>query len=342
MARQPIIPRNESDPTGTRRLSAGAINDFNRRIVSTFNGINKIIKDLKYTKVQVNQSYIVVNGLNTCRRWALVNNEIEPIYVKRDLRTNETIFNYSLSAFELGRLNQTIADMIARLFMVDSEGNLVRVDNGRQLWLMNGYVEKAYERGTNQAFTNLSVQSSTYANAVQDVNELFYSPEYQRRIGFIAAKEYQVIKGFSDDMVKDTTRILSDGIGLGKSPREIAREIQSRTGASKSKAKLISQTEIPMALRQAGWAESDQASVDYGIKTMQMHLSAFKATSRPSHMARTGELHTTKEVKDWYSVDGNAFHCYCTQIVTVVDDKGKPLSDGAQKKAIERKERFIK
>lgn len=342
MPRQPIIPKNESDPTGTKRLTAAAINDFNRRIVAAFNGINKLIKELEYTKVQVNQSYIVVNGLDTCRRWSLVNNEVEPVYVKRELRTNETIYNYSLSSFELGRLNQTILDMINRLFVVDSDGNLVRTDNMQQLWLMNGYVAPAYERGTNQAFTNLTVQSPVYASAVQDVNQIFFSPEYQLRIGIVAAKEYQVIKGFSDDMVKDTTRILSDGIALGKSPREIASEIQSRTGAAKSKARLISQTEIPMALRQAGWAESDQASIDYGIKTMQMHMSAFKVTSRISHIARSGELHTSKETKEWYSKNGNWANCYCNQIVTVVDDKGKPLNDGAQKKLIERKEMYIK
>tara|TARA_R110002012_G_scaffold316344_1_gene531199 strand:+ start:5328 stop:6362 length:1035 start_codon:yes stop_codon:yes gene_type:complete len=344
MARQPVVPRNEHDPTSTQRMVAGASNNFNRRLNVVFNNVNKIIKELDYTKVQANQSFIVVNGLNVQRRWTFNHGteQSEPIYIKRELRTNETTYNYNLSAFELNRLNETIGSMIERLFMVDDEGNLLRVDNAKQLWLMSGYVEPAYEKGTAQAFTNLALQSDVYASATMDVEQLFFSQAYQRRIGFVAAREFELMQGFTADVIKETRFVLGDGIALGKSPREIASELQSRINVSKSRAKRIAQTEIPGALRRANWAETDQASIDYGIRTMQMHMSAFKKTSRPNHIARSGGLYTSKQIKDWYSNPRNAINCYCTQIATVVDDEGKPLSDGAQKKVLKMKENFVR
>jgi len=175
-----------------------------------------------------------------------------------------------------------------------------------------------------------------------DVEQLFFSQPYQRRIGFVAAREFELLQGFTADVVKGTRFVLGDGIALGKSPREIASELQSRINVSKYRAKRIAATEITNALRRANVAEGRQASIDYGIKSKYLWMSAFKKTSRPNHIARSGMLHTAEEDEKFYSKGGERIFCYCTQILTVVDDEGKPLSDGAQKKVLKMKENFVR
>ncbi len=341
MALSAVVPRNESDPTGTRVPAKGASNEFAKRLNASYRQVNEIIKGLTYNTVTVNQSYIVVNGLNVNTRYQLIKGNVEKVYVKRELKTNETFYDYDINANELNRLNEIIADIYNRLFMVDFDGNLVQVSNGRQLWFMSGYVEPQYVRGTTQAYTNLSLQSAAYAASTSSIEQILFSPQWQRRIGLVASREYTNIKGFTDDMITATTRALTDGIALGRSPREISLEIQSLTGANKNRANLISQTEIPGALRQANRDEGRQASIDYGIKTMYLWMSAFKSTSRPTHVARSGNYHTAAEDEAFYSVSGNRFRCYCSQILTVVDDEGKPLNDLAQKKVLKIKKAYL-
>ncbi|PVP08902.1 phage head morphogenesis protein, partial [Salmonella enterica subsp. enterica serovar Agona] len=40
---------------------------------------------------------------------------------------------------------------------------------------------------------------------------------------------------------------------------------------------------------------------------------------------RHGKLYTTEEVREWYSINGNAINCKCTQVSVLVDEAGNPL-----------------
>lgn len=339
-----IVPRNELDPTGTARSVAGASNSFEKRLNAVFNYIYTIIKEIEYTTVNVNQSFAVINQLNVQRRYKFSHETCEPVLllVKRKLHVNEVVYNYDLSPLELSRIGATIEDIVNRALMIDKNGNLVRVDNARQLWFMDGYVEPQYLRGTSQAYSNLALQSEVYASAVSSVSTLLMSPQYQTRIGFVAAREFELMQGFTADVVSEARRVLGEGVALGKSPREISTELKSRINVSKSRARRIAATEIPNALRKANVAEGRQAEINFGIKTKYLWMSAFKKTSRQSHISRSGHYHTAKEDEEFYSQDGNRISCYCTQIMTVVNDDGKPLNNLAQEKVLSIKSEFLK
>ncbi len=46
-----------------------------------------------------------------------------------------------------------------------------------------------------------------------------------------------------------------------------------------------------------------------------------------------------QEVRDWYAVDGNKYHCYCSQIPVLLNDDGSIFNEGlADKLAKERKQ----
>lgn len=343
MAVSPIVPANKSDPTSSQRSVAGASNNFKRRLTAGYNDVNDIIKGLDYDVINVNSRFIVMNQLNVSTRYKYnaADDEIETIYIKRPLKANESVYNYNINEMEMNRISREIGDIFNRLLMIDANGNLVVAETGRQLWFMNGYVNPSYKRGTEQAFNNLSMQSDAYASAVQSPGQVIISPQYQRRVGLVASREFELMEGFTADVIKEARLVLGDGIALGKSPREISKQLKSRIQVTQSRANRIAATEVTGALRAANRAEGLQAEIDFNIKTAFLWMSAFKKTSRQTHIARSGHYHTAKEDEDFYSKNGNRIYCYCTQILTVLDEDGKPLSNTAQTKVQAIKDDYL-
>lgn len=198
--------------------------------------------------------------------------------------------------------------------------------NEANFWFWRDYVNQAYQRGTAQEFTSLSQQSAVYAAGRENLQQLLLSETYQRRLLLVRTRVFEEMKNLSARTKSDMARILTDGMGRGQNPRDIAKRLTEQTGMEIGRAKRIARTEITTALRRARWDESDEAEVQYGIMTRQMHLSAFSLTTRRKHALRHAQLYTTEEVRDWYSVDGNAINCKCTQVAVLVDADGKPLN----------------
>jgi hypothetical protein len=79
-----------------------------------------------------------------------------------------------------------------------------------------------------------------------------------------------------------------------------------------------------MAHRRAKWEESDSARDDLGVFTRELHLSALLPTTRRTHAARHGTLHTTTDQEEWYQKDGNAINCRCSTVEVLTDKSGNP------------------
>jgi len=69
--------------------------------------------------------------------------------------------------------------------------------------------------------------------------------------------------------------------------------------------------------------ESQRASESLGLVTKLLWVSALMATTRRSHADRHGNLYTRAEVTEFYSKNGNAISCRCSQVPTVVDENGE-------------------
>ncbi|EAC0203679.1 phage head morphogenesis protein, partial [Salmonella enterica subsp. enterica serovar Schwarzengrund] len=147
----------------------------------------------------------------------------------------------------------------------------------------------------------------------------------RRRLILVRARTFEEMKNFSATVKADMARILTDGLGRGQNPLEIAKRITEQTGIESRRANRIARTEITTALRRGRWDESDEATEQYGILTRQLHLSALSTTTRQSHALRHGKLYTTEDVREWYSINGNAINCKCTQVSVLVDEAGNPL-----------------
>ena len=221
------------------------------------------------------------------------------------------------------QLNPTLLSIILNdaSYLVDQ----VLLEGGDyDLWFYE-YVDLATEKGTGQAYANLSQQSPVYAAGRESLSAILISEPYQRRMALVNARMFEEMKGLSAEVKRDMARVLTDGIGRGLNPREVSRNLTEQTGIDKRRANRIARTEITTALRRAKWEEDQEASEFYGLKTKLLHISALSPTTRHTHAARHAHLYTNEEVRDWYAKDANSINCKCTQQSVLVDEEDKPI-----------------
>lgn len=312
----PIIPRSKVDPTQSARPVSKMFQDIEGRYLDIKRRL-KVLFDQRLTGRQ--------REVNGDRSWLMFNNEgAEPSLYQ----VNAGAYVYDMTAAQLADLLQIVQTILDDALL----------DGGSQnLWALD-YVAAEYERGTQQAFTNLSVQSPVYASQTT-LQLLLSSPAYQNQIASAYISTYSDWKGISDTARADLANVIADAIGRGINPRETASIVSKRLDVSMSRAKNIAQTEQVGALRQAQWNETDWAADRLGLKTGLLWLSALKPTTRWWHAAEHGKVKTTEWVRAFYSRDGNKYHCYCGQIPVLLNDDGSIFNKGlAEKLAAERKQ----
>lgn len=305
----PIIPRSKVDPTQSARPVSRMFQDIEGRYLD----IKRRLKELFDQRLTGRQRE--VNGE---RSWLMCNNEgAEPSLYQ----VNAGTYIYDMTAAQLADLLQIVQTILDDALL----------DGGSQnLWALD-YVAAEYERGTQQAFTNLSVQSPVYASQTT-LQQLLSSPAYQNQIASAYISTYSDWKGVSDSARADLANVIADAIGRGINPRETASIVSKRLDVSMSRAKAIAQTEQVGALRQAQRNEVDWAKERLGLNTAILWISALKPTTRATHGARHGKTYTTDEVAEFYSKDGNSYNCYCANIPCLLDDDGKLYNEGLVEK----------
>lgn len=312
----PIVPRNKADPTQSARQVGRMFRDIDERYLM----IKRRLKAMFDQRLTGRQRE--TNGERSC---LMCNNEgAEPSLYQ----VNAGTYIYDMTAAQLADLLQVVQTILDDALL----------DGGSQnLWALS-YVSAEYERGTLNAFTNLSVQSQAYASQTT-LQQLLSSSAYQNQIASAYISTYSDWKGISDTSRADLANVIADAIGRGVNPRETASIVSKRLDVSMGKAKSIAQTEQVGALRQAQWNETDWAADRLGLNTGLLHLSALKPTTRVGHAFWHGKVRTTDDVRAWYAVDGNKYHCYCSQIPVLLNDDGSIFNKGlADKLASERKQ----
>ena len=284
----PILPRSNEDPTGQDSRERKFMRDFDRRVNAIGKRVIRILNEQHYTVVTLNA-----------------------------LEVNATTYQFQLDQAILAGISSEIERIC----------NLILLEGGEQeLWAMKAYIEPSYIQGTAATAANLTVQSELYALTKPSLDAILFSPPYRKRISLLAAREFELMQGFSQQMKSDLAQTLTRGMIAGQNPRVIAKDIEARTGVNRSRAERIARTEVTNSFRQARMDEAQAAQTDLGIKTKLLHLSALSPTTRPSHRARHAHLYTIQEERDWWAVTPNMINCKCSTIEVLVDDQGNPLS----------------
>lgn len=242
---------------------------------------------------------------------------------------NAGTYIYDMTAAQLADLLQVVQTIL--------DDHLL--DGGSQnLWAFD-YVAEEYQRGTLNAYTNLSVQSPIYASQTT-LQQLLSTPAYQNQVASAFVSTYSDWKGISDAARVDLANVIADSIGRGVNPRETASIISKRLDVSMSRSKTIAQTEQVGALRKAQRLETEWSRERLGLNTAMLHLSALKPSSRPWHVARHGKTYTPEEVEAWYAEGSNRYNCFCSQIPVLLNDDGTIYNEGLDKKLADEREKW--
>lgn len=312
----PIVPRSKVDPTRTAKQVTEMFRDIEERYL----GIKRALKTLFDQRLTGREREV-----NSHNWHFLCHDHGEDM---RLYQVNAGKFIYDMSAQELADLLEAVQGILDDYLLDGGEQNL---------WAMD-YVVAEAQRGTLEAFNNLSQQSQVYASQTT-LQQLLSSPGHLNQVASARLTTFSDWKVISDTARGDLTNIITDAVARGVNPRETASVISKRLDVSMSKAKTIAQTEQVGALRQAQWNETDWAADRLGLNTGLLHLSALKPTTRATHAFWHGKVRTVQEVRDWYAVDGNKYHCYCSQIPVLLNDDGSIFNEGlADKLAKERKQ----
>lgn len=253
-----------------------------------------------------------------------VNGEEPTLY-----QVNAGKFIYDMSAQELASLLEAVQSILDEHLLAGGSQDVWAID----------YVAAELNRGTLEAFNNLSQQSQVYASQTT-LQQLLSSPGYLNQVAAARLTTFSDWKGISDAARTDLSSIITDAVARGVNPRETMKVISKRLDVSMSKAKNIAQTEQVGALRQAQWNETDWAADRLGLNTGLLWLSALKPTTRWWHAAEHGEVKTTDWVRAFYARDGNKYHCYCSQIPVLLNDDGSIFNKGLAEKLAKEREQW--
>ncbi|EPL2716574.1 phage minor head protein [Klebsiella pneumoniae] len=303
--KSPVIPRSKVDPTMSRK----SVSKMERDIEDRYYAIKVALKVLLDQRLTGREREV------NSQRWHFlchVNGDEPTLY-----QVNAGKFIYDMSAQELADLLEAVQPILDDYLLEGGEQNL---------WAMD-YVAAEAQRGTLEAFNNLSQQSQVYASQTT-LSQLLSSPGYLNQIAAARLTTFNDWKVISDTARGDLTNIITDAVARGVNPRETASVISKRLDVSMSKAKTIAQTEQVGALRQAQWNETDWAADRLGLNTGLLWLSALKPTTRSWHASRHGKVYTTEQVRDFYAENGNRWNCYCSQIPVLLNDDGSIFNKG--------------
>ena len=306
---------NILDPTQQKGREKRAYADFRRRL----RAINVEIQERVVDQLQPRE--VAVNGLRAY------------------LLNAERVYIYELDYLQLRRIDETIAEIIQRIMMQRGE----QYDN----WFQ-AYTAEAYQQGAAYAQSSLAVQSAVYASAYSDIESVLFTPEYQRRIAVVTSRTFNSMEKFSGDLITTTRQILGDTIAQGKSPRWAAQQLkgylvdtEGTQAKAASRAATIARTELGVSYRSAVMDESQRASESLGLVTKLLWVSALLSTTRRSHADRHGRLFTRAEVAEFYSKNGNAINCFCSQTPVVVDENGDAFAKKIFEKMAKQEERWM-
>ncbi|EFB9974578.1 phage head morphogenesis protein [Escherichia coli] len=301
----PIVPRSKVDPT----RSAKQVTAMYRDIENRYLGIKRALKALFDQRLTGREREVNSHSWHfLCH----VNGDDQRLY-----QVNAGRFIYDMSPQELAELLEAVQAILDDYLLEGGEQNQ---------WAMD-YVVAEAQRGTLEAFNNLSQQSQVYASQTT-LQQLLSSPGHLNQIASARLTTFSDWKAISDAARADLTGIITDAVARGVNPRETASVISKRLDVSMSRAKSIAQTEQVGALRQAQWNETDWAADRLGLNTGLMWLSALKPTTRSWHAIRHGKVYTTEEVRDFYAENGNRYNCYCSQIPVLLNDDGSIFNEG--------------
>jgi SPP1 gp7 family putative phage head morphogenesis protein len=249
--------------------------------------------------------------------------------IKNSLNVNKTIYEWLVDRFGYAQALREIRAIVEKWLQTN-------VDERENFF--NTYIEEAYRDGTISASMRVSLLAEQAQFDPNDVASLdpvriINSIAYQDRLNIVFTRQFTEMKGFSDSIIVDIARILTDTISSNDSPRVAQRKIKKSFKASRARAERIARTEINRSNSLGRLEQNKAMRNDLGIDVRVIHRSALQGDrTRDEHGKRHGKVFTIEDQQRWWDQDANRINCLCSTAEIIFDSNGKPYSNGVLKR----------
>lgn len=138
----------------------------------------------------------------------------------------------------------------------------------------NRYIQEAYKRGLTRARSQLKAAGiSPSLKITGGIDAAMMVMSHMDRKSALFVRTFNELKGSTDNMIQQISRVLVDGITNGQSKRTIAKAINEVVKKSEARAELIARTEVIRAHADAQLNEYKQWGV-HGVSAKAEFLTA--------------------------------------------------------------------
>ena len=165
-----------------------------------------------------------------------------------------------------------------------------------KLW-SDVYVLSAYQSGIAQARRDLSGIGAKIPDQ-GPVSTAFHQPFHADRVALAYTRTFNGMKGLTDAMKSQMSRVLAQGMAEGRGITHIARQLQDRVEKiGKTRARLIARTEIIQAHNEAAINEFKALENIVGEEIKVQWWTALDERVRPRHSVWHGKIYTKKKAR---------------------------------------------
>lgn len=135
-----------------------------------------------------------------------------------------------------------------------------RAVTGSNLWA-DVYIDTAYQRGLASAASRL--QGVGVSVSDNWLNSAFFRPVHADSIGLLYSRVFSDLRGITEAMDSQISRVLAQGLAEGRASDSIARDLMDRVDkVGKTRARMLARTEIVNAVSEASLNSYEEAGLE--------------------------------------------------------------------------------
>jgi SPP1 gp7 family putative phage head morphogenesis protein len=150
-------------------------------------------------------------------------------------------------------------------------------------------------------------------------------PIHQDALEFLFTRSYNSLKNWTDKMAQEVRQALFDGVSEGLSIQETTRNILKRVDVTRSRARLIAQTETIQAYQISSSNEIERSSQELDEEIFMRWLTRLDGRVRHLHAKWHGKLMTTREYRK--NINISPYNCRCGNAPVIAEANTKKKQD---------------
>lgn len=181
------------------------------------------------------------------------------------------------------------------------------------------YLRQAYEKGVHHADDALVREG--VIDTSQTLDDVFRAPQHADGVGLIYTRAYSELRGVTEEMDRQISRNLAEGLSQNLNPQETGRMINDRVdNVGVHRGRTIARTETIRAHNEAALNRYEGVEDRLeGVTMLAEHVTAGDRRVCDECAALAGEVYTVKEARGRIPIHPN---CRCTFVPVRRQDRG--------------------